>query len=168
MMTSNSVMHLVQGLGKPILQLKYKVQQQMIRWSGNLGRISKSEKVSFSKTLQTFKLSVRIRLIPVIMGFVSSASPGHMFYLWSAARLNKWTELIVSIIHFVVHHVYATEDEIRKLIIKPSDATCFLDPMPTWLVQAQIDILLPTITKIVNESLSSGLSTLIWRKKTPL
>jgi len=51
----------------------------------------------------------------------------------------------------------ATEDEIRKLIIKSSDATCSLDPMPTRLVKAHIDILLPTITKIVNESFSSGL-----------
>ena len=49
------------------------------------------------------------------------------------------------------------EDEIRKVIIKSSDATCFLDPMPTRLIKGQIDILLPTITKIVNESLSSGL-----------
>jgi len=50
----------------------------------------------------------------------------------------------------------ATEHEIRKLIIKSSDATCFLDPMPNSLVKAKIDILLPTITKIVNESLSLG------------
>jgi len=48
----------------------------------------------------------------------------------------------------------ATEDKILNLIIKSSDATCFLDPMPTRLVKAQIDISLPTITKIVNESLS--------------
>ena len=50
----------------------------------------------------------------------------------------------------------ATEDDIWKLIIKSSDVTCFLDTMPTRLAKAQIDILLPTITNIVNESLSSG------------
>ena len=48
------------------------------------------------------------------------------------------------------------EDEIRKVIIKSSYATCFLDPMPTRLIKVHINILLPTITKIVNESLSSG------------
>jgi hypothetical protein len=50
----------------------------------------------------------------------------------------------------------ATEDEIRKLIIKSSDAARLLDPMPIILVKAHIDILFPMITKIVNESLSSG------------
>jgi hypothetical protein len=38
---------IVQGLGKLILQVQCKVHQEMIRWSGNLGRINKSEKVSF-------------------------------------------------------------------------------------------------------------------------
>ena len=39
--------HLVQGLGKLIVQVQCKVHQYMISWQGNLGRISKSEKVSF-------------------------------------------------------------------------------------------------------------------------
>ena len=39
--------HLVHGLGRLIVRLQYKVHQQMIRWNGNLGRISESEKVSF-------------------------------------------------------------------------------------------------------------------------
>jgi len=59
-----------------------------------------------------------------------------------------------------------TEDEIRKLIIKSSDATCFLDLMPTRVVKAHIDILLPVITKIVNESLSSGLFPTDMKEKT--
>ena len=42
----------------------------------------------------------------------------------------------------------------RELIIKSSDATCFLDPMPTSLVKAHIDMLLLTISNIVNESLN--------------
>ena len=50
----------------------------------------------------------------------------------------------------------ATQDEIRKLICKSSDATCSLDPVPTKLIKTHIDILLPTITRIVNESLSTG------------
>ena len=50
----------------------------------------------------------------------------------------------------------ATEDEIRKLICKSSDATCSLDPVPTKLIKTHTDILLPTITRIVNESLATG------------
>ena len=48
----------------------------------------------------------------------------------------------------------ATEDEIRKLIIKSSDGTCFLDPVPTRLVKAYIDILLPTIASLQTTSQS--------------
>ena len=44
----SSVAHLVHlGLGKLIVQVQCKVHQQTTRWSGNLGRISESEKVSF-------------------------------------------------------------------------------------------------------------------------
>ena len=41
------VAHLVEGLGKLIVRVRCKVHQQMIRWSGNVGRMSESEKVSF-------------------------------------------------------------------------------------------------------------------------
>jgi len=41
------VAHLEEGLRKLVAQVQCKVHQQMIRWSGNLGRINKSEKVSF-------------------------------------------------------------------------------------------------------------------------
>ena len=44
---SSSVAHLVQGLGKDIVQVRCKVQQQIIRSSGHLGRISNSENMSF-------------------------------------------------------------------------------------------------------------------------
>ena len=37
----------VQGLVKLIVQVRCKVHQQMIRWKGNLGRISEPEKLSF-------------------------------------------------------------------------------------------------------------------------
>ena len=39
--------HIVQGLSNLIVQVQCKFHQQLIRWSGNLGRIVKSEKVSF-------------------------------------------------------------------------------------------------------------------------
>ena len=45
--TTGSVAQLVQGLDKLIFRVRCKVHQQMIKWSGNLGRISEHEKVSF-------------------------------------------------------------------------------------------------------------------------
>ena len=54
------------------------------------------------------------------------------------------------------HWEPATEEEIRKIIIKSSSATCPLDPIPTWLLKQNVDILVPVITKIVNLSLATG------------
>ena len=39
---SNSVVPLIQGLGRLIVWVQCKVDQQMIKWSGNLGRIKQS------------------------------------------------------------------------------------------------------------------------------
>lgn len=50
-----------------------------------------------------------------------------------------------------------TDDDIRKIIAKSSDATCALDPLPTTFIKRHVDILLPVITKIVNASLQSGI-----------
>ena len=50
----------------------------------------------------------------------------------------------------------ANNDEIRSIIMKSSNAFCSLDPLPTWLLKANINIVLPCITKIVNKSLESG------------
>ena len=49
----------------------------------------------------------------------------------------------------------ATEEEIRKIILASSSASCNLDPIPTPLLKICVEELLPTITKIVNASLSS-------------
>ena len=49
-----------------------------------------------------------------------------------------------------------TEDEIRMTINKSKPTTCSLDPVPTPLLLECIDPLLPSITHIVNESLTSG------------
>lgn len=51
----------------------------------------------------------------------------------------------------------ASEDEIKRIIIASSPATCCLDPLPTSLVKLYAGILLPTITKIVNLSLKEAL-----------
>ena len=49
-----------------------------------------------------------------------------------------------------------SEDEIRKIIIKSKPTTCPLDPIPTTLFLECLDQLLPTVTSLVNESLSTG------------
>ena len=50
-----------------------------------------------------------------------------------------------------------TQDEIEKLISKSPTKSCLLDPLPTFLIKECMDILLPSITKLVNCSLSEGL-----------
>jgi len=50
----------------------------------------------------------------------------------------------------------ATEEEIIKLIKQAPDKQCDLDPIPTSLLKQCVHILAPTITNIVNLSLSTG------------
>ena len=50
----------------------------------------------------------------------------------------------------------ATKEEVQKLIRQSASKTCDLDPVPTWLVIKFLNGLLPTITKIVNLSLSTS------------
>ena len=49
-----------------------------------------------------------------------------------------------------------SEQEIRNVILEAKPTSCSLDPIPTPLLVESLDQLLPTITHIVNESLSSG------------
>ena len=49
-----------------------------------------------------------------------------------------------------------SQEEIRKIIMKSPTKSCLLDPWPTFLVKESIDILLPSITRLVNCSLSEG------------
>jgi len=49
-----------------------------------------------------------------------------------------------------------TEDVVRKIIMQTTPNTCELDPMPTKFLFQHLDLLLPTITHIMNESLVSG------------
>ena len=50
-----------------------------------------------------------------------------------------------------------TQDEIGKIISKSHNKSCLLDPLPTFLIKEYIDILLPSITKLVYCSLLEGL-----------
>ena len=49
------------------------------------------------------------------------------------------------------------EDYVSKLIVSFSSATCDNDTMPTFLVKECLDVILPTITRIVNLSLVCGI-----------
>ncbi len=49
-----------------------------------------------------------------------------------------------------------SENDVRRLIQKSPTKTCDLDPLPTDLVKQCLDLLLPTITRIMNLSLSGG------------
>ena len=51
----------------------------------------------------------------------------------------------------------ATEDEVRRLINKSPSKSCALDPVPTWFLKEHLDCLLPSITNIVNLSMSTGI-----------
>ena len=49
-----------------------------------------------------------------------------------------------------------SQEKIRKIIMSSLSKSCLLDPWPTFLVKECIDILLPSITRLVNCSLSEG------------
>ena len=50
----------------------------------------------------------------------------------------------------------ATEEEIKKIIMKSPSRTCSLDPLPTHLLKECVDELISPITKIVNMSLAGS------------
>ena len=49
-----------------------------------------------------------------------------------------------------------TEDEVRKCINESPTKSCPLDPIPTFILKDCLDILLPSVTKLVNYSLIDG------------
>ena len=49
-----------------------------------------------------------------------------------------------------------TEDEVHKCISESPTKSCSLDPIPTFLLKDCLDILLPSIIKLVNYSLIEG------------
>ena len=44
-------------------------------------------------------------------------------------------------------------EDVCNIIIKSSNASCTLDPIPTWLVKSCLDVLAPSITHMVNLSI---------------
>ena len=49
-----------------------------------------------------------------------------------------------------------SEDEVGKIIKSSPTKSCLLDPWPTFLIKECIDVLLPSLTKLVNCSLMEG------------
>ena len=49
-----------------------------------------------------------------------------------------------------------SEAEIRTLVVQSPSKSCGLDPLTTWLLKDNLDVLLPTLIQIVNSSMSSG------------
>ncbi|XP_064622629.1 uncharacterized protein LOC135484864 [Lineus longissimus] len=50
----------------------------------------------------------------------------------------------------------ATEEEVRRIVMKSPSKSCELDPVPTWLLKLCIDELLPILTAIINASLKAS------------
>lgn len=51
---------------------------------------------------------------------------------------------------------HLSEEELLKVIKRCPKKSCMLDPMPTWLVKEHINVLIPTLCRLVNMSFQSG------------
>ncbi len=49
-----------------------------------------------------------------------------------------------------------SEEEVSIIIKQSASKSCSLDPMPTWLLKNNLGTLLPSLTSLINQSLSSG------------
>ena len=56
-----------------------------------------------------------------------------------------------------------SEEEVHNIIMKSSNATCNLDPIPTWLLKLCASELTPVIMKMINLSLSEGHVPEAWK-----
>lgn len=63
-----------------------------------------------------------------------------------------------------------TECELKKFIMSSPTKSCSIDPWPTYLLKDCIDVLLPSLTKLINLSLTTGLFPDVFKKAivTPL
>ena len=64
----------------------------------------------------------------------------------------------------------ASEDEVRKIIMRSASKSCDINPIPTNILKALLDILIKPITTIINLSLESGTFPLSFKEAhvTPL
>jgi hypothetical protein len=56
-----------------------------------------------------------------------------------------------------------TESDLKLIIQKSKPTTCSLDPVPTPLLLENLDLILPTLTQIVNDSLLSGVFPFLFK-----
>ena len=56
-----------------------------------------------------------------------------------------------------------SEEEVQRIIMSSSNATCGLDPIPSWLLKQCLKELLPVVTQLVNQSLVSGVVPDQWK-----
>ena len=56
-----------------------------------------------------------------------------------------------------------SQDDIRGVISKASNASCQLDPIPTYLLKDCCDVLCPIIRKMINMSLEKGIVPENWK-----
>ena len=61
------------------------------------------------------------------------------------------------------HFTLVYETTVYDVISKSSNATCQLDPIPTWLQNECVDVLVPIITRMINLSLVSGCVPENWK-----
>lgn len=69
---------------------------------------------------------------------------------------NRQQEQCRTIINPLKTFQPATRDEVKDIVNNSANKSCGLDPIPTFLVKKSLDVLLPSITTIVNSSLSTG------------
>ena len=48
----------------------------------------------------------------------------------------------------------ATHDEVKRIITNSPNKSCYLDPIPTWLLRQCLDHFVPLLTAIINKSLA--------------
>ena len=82
------------------------------------------------------------------ISLIRSAFPDHILN-YVQVNSSKVTSLLASF-------TPATVDDVRKIIMSSRNKSCDLDPLPSTLLKACLDILLYPITRIVN-ALCSGL-----------
>ena len=56
----------------------------------------------------------------------------------------------------LVEFIPVSQDELEKVISKSQSKSCELDPIPTWLLKECLEELLPSPTKIINDSLEKA------------
>ena len=58
-----------------------------------------------------------------------------------------------------------SDDDLKNIILFAKPKSCTLDRLPTWLLKNCVDVLLPTITTIMNLSLEKGFFLLVSRRR---